>query len=264
MCVGCIASSLDDVFLQGCLWWDSHGVRILSFLVGHTWSPDFVISFSVVESTVGKGLVHLVLCLVERLIGCVTTWGGETDRLSSCPPATSASAVTSLEEEGLHARPLPHILGVYINFVAVFFGGGRIGTSPFLLTMSRCSLEEEGEALLLTNPASSSEGEGQALFLTMSVRSVTACWLCSAGCSWARSSWVVDCWDASTIPSVWVGIRFAHGCRSGPFRDALQHHALWDCLPLAHGYRTVPLGTLCDTMWWACRLLMGKIGWAAN
>ena len=33
--------------------------------------------------------------------------------------------------------------------VAVFFGGGRIGTSPFLLTMSRSSPEEEGQALLL-------------------------------------------------------------------------------------------------------------------
>ena len=33
--------------------------------------------------------------------------------------------------------------------VAVFFGGGRIGASPFLLTMSRSSPEEEGQALLL-------------------------------------------------------------------------------------------------------------------
>ena len=41
--------------LSMCLWWDSHGVRILSFLVGHTWSPDFVKSSSAVESTVREG-----------------------------------------------------------------------------------------------------------------------------------------------------------------------------------------------------------------
>ena len=43
-------------------------------------------------------------------------------------PATFALAAASSEEEGLHARPLPHILGDYICNVAVFFGGGRIGT----------------------------------------------------------------------------------------------------------------------------------------
>ena len=31
----------------------------------------------------------------------------------SSPPATSALAATSSEEEGLHARPLPHIFGEY-------------------------------------------------------------------------------------------------------------------------------------------------------
>ena len=45
-------------------------------------------------------------------------------------------------------------LGVYIGNVAVYFGGGRIGTSPFLLTLTRSSPEEEGQALLLTMPAS--------------------------------------------------------------------------------------------------------------
>ena len=76
--------------------------------------------------------------------GCVSP-GVERQALHpSSPPATSALAATSSEEEGLHARPLPHILGVYINIVAVFFGGGRIRTSPFLLTLSRSSPEEEG------------------------------------------------------------------------------------------------------------------------
>ena len=44
------------------------------------------------------------------------------------PAATLALAAASSEEEGLHARPLPHILGDYICNVAVYFGGGRIGT----------------------------------------------------------------------------------------------------------------------------------------
>ena len=57
----------------------------------------------------------------------------------------------------MHARPLPHILGVYINNVAVFFGGGRIGTSPFLLTFPTSTSEEEGQALLLTTSVSTSE-----------------------------------------------------------------------------------------------------------
>ena len=60
-------------------------------------------------------------------------------------------------------------LDVFINIVAVFFGGGRIGTSPFLLTMSRRSPEEEGLALLLILPVCTSEGEGQAFSLTTSV-----------------------------------------------------------------------------------------------
>ena len=42
-----------------------------------------------------------------------------------CPVGTPSSS-----------HPLPHILGVYINIVAVFFRG-VIGTSPFLPTMSR-------------------------------------------------------------------------------------------------------------------------------
>ena len=83
------------------------------------------------------------------------------------PTATSSCAVASSEEEGLHT--LPHILGVYINIVAVFFGGGRIGTSPFLLTMSRSSPEEEGLALLLILPVCTSEGEGQAFSHTTTV-----------------------------------------------------------------------------------------------
>ena len=49
----------------------------------------------------------------------------------------------------MHARPLPHMLSEYICDIAVYFGGGRIGTSPFLLARTRGSPEEEGQALLL-------------------------------------------------------------------------------------------------------------------
>ena len=43
-----------------------------------------------------------------------------------------------------------------------------LAPSPFLLTLSRSSPEEEGQALLLTMPASTSEEEGQALLLVFS------------------------------------------------------------------------------------------------
>ena len=91
----------------------------------------------------------------------------------------------------MHARPLPRILEVAFNVVSRDFGGGRIGTVTFLLTMTMsfpegegqalfltttvCSSGEEGQALLLTLPACSSEEEGQALFLTMAARSTSTC-----------------------------------------------------------------------------------------
>ena len=49
------------------------------------------------------------------------------------------------------------------------FGGGRIGTSPFLLTLPVGSSEEEGQALFFTTSASTLEEEGQAFLLTPSV-----------------------------------------------------------------------------------------------
>ena len=48
----------------------------------------------------------------------------------SSPPATSTLAATSSEEEGLHARPLPHTFGEYFCVDAAYYGGGRIGTLP--------------------------------------------------------------------------------------------------------------------------------------
>ena len=44
------------------------------------------------------------------------------------PAASSTTAAGTSEEEGLHARPLPHILEVAFYLVSGEFGGGRIGT----------------------------------------------------------------------------------------------------------------------------------------
>ena len=58
------------VHLVNCLWWDTHGVLILSFLVGRTWSPDFVFCLLLWSPQFGKGFdapCFLAMCLVERL-----------------------------------------------------------------------------------------------------------------------------------------------------------------------------------------------------
>ena len=67
---------------------------------------------------------------------------------------------------------------------------------------------------------------------------------------------VADGRDATAIPSVWVDVlggRLATThwwgcCTVGTLRRC---HGLWEGICLAHGCRTVPLGTLCDTMRWA-------------
>ena len=129
-----IWSSVDSFLLRGCLWWGTHGVQISSFRFccgvhnsGRAWCAT-----------------HL-------------GWG---DRLSTPQDQRLLLHEPWLlrRKEGLPARPLPHIFGVHFLCVAAFFGGGRIGTSPFLLTMLRSSPEEEGQAQLLTNPARTSEG----------------------------------------------------------------------------------------------------------
>ena len=143
-------------------------------------------------------------------------------------------------------------------------GGGRIGTSPFLLSMSRSSPEEEGLALLLILPVCTSEGEGQAfsltttatnlggggtgLLLTMSVSSSEVQSWHGWDASAIPSVWVgmgqLHRWDVPAIPSVWVGMgqlrrwgrssdtmvcglqRLARCCRSVPLGDALRYHAM--------------------------------------
>ena len=50
-------------------------------------------------------------------------------------------------------------------------------------------------------------------------------------------------------------------CTDGALR---RHHGLWDVLCLAHGCRSVPFGTLCDTMRWVCWLFVDRPGWSAG
>ena len=78
-----------------------------------------------------------------------------------CPPGVGRQALHPSSPPRLQRLPRLHrrkrdctptlflTSSVCSSTVAVFFGGGRIGTSPFLLTMSRSSPEEEGQALLL-------------------------------------------------------------------------------------------------------------------
>ena len=75
-------------------------------------------------------------------------------------------------------------------------------------------------------------------------------------CAGLAKAWVVDGRDATAIPSVWVDVlggRLATThwwgcCTVGTLR---RYHGLWEGICLAYGCRTVPLGTLCDTMRWA-------------
>ena len=76
---------------------------------------------------------------------------------------------------------------------------------------------------------------GGGLSLTTSVRSTITCRLCSAGCSWTRSSWVADCREAlamSSVLSEW-GAEWSVGClvfctwvQVFAARDALRYHAM--------------------------------------
>ena len=76
-------------------------------------------------------MVSLVNCpVVERLLVVCPPGVGRQALHPSRPPATSALAATSSEEEGLHARPLPHIFGEYFCVDAAYHGGGRICTLP--------------------------------------------------------------------------------------------------------------------------------------
>ena len=59
------------------------------------------------------------------------------------PAASSTTAAGTSEDEGLHTCPLPYILEMAFYLVSGDFGGGSIGTSPFLLTTPVSISEEE-------------------------------------------------------------------------------------------------------------------------
>ena len=71
----------------------------------------------------------------------------------------------------------PHKSSGFVNDDRGYFGGGRVGTVPFLLTMTRASSEGEGQALFLTTAVCTSGEEGQALLFTFPVcTSTSTCW----------------------------------------------------------------------------------------
>ena len=134
------------------------------------------------------------------------TWGGET----GSPPLKSCGFFFMnrgfFGGRGI-ARPpsSSHLRYVHLQYRCVLRRRKDWHLS-LPLHMSRCS----------SDPASS-EGEGQALFLTMSVRSASACWLCSAGCStvgtlrrYHQSGLATAC--------TWVQV--------GSARDALRNHVV--------------------------------------
>ena len=65
---------------------------------------------------------------------------------SPSPVASSTTAASTSEEEGLHAGALPHNLNGYICDISVYFGGGGIAPQAFLLTTAVATSEEEGIA----------------------------------------------------------------------------------------------------------------------
>ena len=88
----------------------------------------------------------------------------------SSPAASSSTAAGTSEEEGLHAYPLPHISRWPSTSSPGTSEEEGLAPSPFLLTMSMSTLEEEGQGLLLTTWLCTSEEEGQALLLDTRTR----------------------------------------------------------------------------------------------
>ena len=113
-------------------WWVALGVRILSF------------RFFGVHRSDGFGASG---CLGGSFILCVPlAWG---DRLST--PKSNGFIIGDrgyFGGKGTAHCPLPHMLEMAILLDSGNFGGGRIGTSPFLLTLPVCTSEGEGQAFL--------------------------------------------------------------------------------------------------------------------
>ena len=120
--------------------------------------------------------VPRVLCLVERCFVVVcSVGGGETGS-----PSTRHQ-VWRLRQR--RPRVLRRKRGCTLALflatsrwpfyvVSVYFGGGRIGTFTFLLTLTWCFSEEEGQPPPHISPVCTSEEEGQAFLLTISVSSL--------------------------------------------------------------------------------------------
>ena len=88
-----------------------------------------------------------VCCLTSPVVVSFIALPLGVERKALHPPSPGASSTTAAgtsEEEGLHACPLPHIFEVAFCLISGNFGGGRIGTSPFLLTTPVSTSEEEG------------------------------------------------------------------------------------------------------------------------
>ena len=137
------------------------------------------------------------------------------------PPETSALAATSSEEEGLHARPLPHTFGEYFCVDAAYHGGGRIGTLPSS-SQWRGVLRRRRDW-----PFSSQRPCVRRLLSAV-----------SAGCSWTSSSWVTDCRFASANLPSGLGGAVAQMERSGG-------PVVLGCLVSVHS-AGCSLGTLCE------------------
>ena len=83
------------------------------------------------RGTLQFGVATARECASSRRVSCVRALPLGVGRKALHPSSPAASSMTTAgtsEEEGLHARPLPHIVGDCFFSVAEFFGGGRIGT----------------------------------------------------------------------------------------------------------------------------------------
>ena len=85
------------------------------------------------RGTLQFGVATARECASSRRVSCVGALplgvGRKALHLPS-PAASSSTTAGTSEEEGLHVRPLPHILGDFFSNVAEFFGGGGTGPSP--------------------------------------------------------------------------------------------------------------------------------------
>ena len=189
--------------------------------MGHTWCPDFVISwwdalgvqilsfrfFCGVHSSGGfgaSGCIWLSVCWLCVPLG----WG---DRLSTPKSRLHHRRPRVLRRKRDCTHPLPHILEIAILLVSGDFGGGRIGTSPFLLTLPVCTSEGEGQAFSLTSTSTTSKEEGQDLLLTFDGKFLK----CAVVTQLGRSGDTMICVKGTLCTRVQIGTA----------RDVLRHHA---------------------------------------